>query len=98
MPQPARALQGPKMGWLPLLLLLLALQPWDPCVGADAETPPSIPAGELCRAPPPPRDARPRGESIHRPALRAGLARGACTGLARGTCTGGPALPGLTDV
>lgn len=50
MPEHARAFEGPKMGGCPvkpqLLLLALALQPWSPCSGADAEKPSRIPAGE----------------------------------------------------
>ena len=68
MPEPARALEGPKMGWCSvktqqlLLLAALILQPWSPCRGADSEKPSSIPTGERSRGPP--RPAR-LGRFIH---------------------------------
>lgn len=73
-PQPARALQGRKMGRCTvksqlLLLLALVLHPWNPCLGANSEKPSSIRAGEHPRSPPLPRGAGWDGRSIHLPAL-----------------------------
>lgn len=74
MPEPARALEGPKMGWcsvktqLLLLLAALILQPWNPCLGADSEKPSSIPTGERSRGPPcPARLGRMGGSFIRWP-------------------------------
>ena len=55
--EPARALEGPKMGWCTirpqqlLLLVVLVLQPWNSCLGADSEKPSIIPTGEQSRRP-----------------------------------------------
>lgn len=66
------------MGWCAgkpqFLLLVLVLQPWTPCLGADSEKPFSIPTGEHCRGPPLSREARPGGQFIHPSAHRVGLA------------------------
>lgn len=61
MREPTPALGKPKMGSCArkrqLLLLALVLQPWNPCLGADAEKPSSNPTGEHSRGPPLSREA-----------------------------------------
>ena len=77
---PARALEGPKMGLCTVkpqfLWLVLVIQLWKPCLGADLEKPSSIPTGEHSRDPPPsPRLVLGGRQFVHLSALGAGLAR-----------------------